>query len=98
MNEETSEARQSYEVVSIKRADPPHGLEGANWYHYVISFGGNDNIQGYRHGSLKVVTDAVDDVVSQLNDRHRGKHGRVHLVPTPKKVAPAPPAVQSKSK
>lgn len=85
MNEETSHARQFYEMVSIQRADPPAGAEGTIWHRYVIAFGGNNNIQGCREGSLNVVTGAVEEIVGQLNERHRGKHGRVHLVPTPKK-------------
>jgi len=87
MTEETSEARQSYEMVSIRRADPPPGAEGSSWYRYVIAFGGHNNIHGCRQGNLNVVTGAVEEIVAQLNGRHRGKHGRVHLVPTPKKMA-----------
>jgi hypothetical protein len=37
-------------------------------------------------GNLTVVTGEVEEIVAQLNERHRGKHGRVHLVPTPKKT------------
>ena len=86
MNEETSEVRQSYEIVSVRRAEPPPGAEGSDWYRYVIAFGGSNNIQGCRQGNLNVVTGAVEEIVAQLNERHRGKHGRVHLVPTPKKI------------
>lgn len=86
MTEETSEVRRSYEVVSIRRAEPPPGAEGSNWHRYVIAFGGSDAIQGCRQGSLSDVTAAVEEIVAQLNQRHRGKHGRVHLVPTPKKT------------
>jgi len=86
MTEETPEARQSYEMVSIRRAEPPPGAEGSDWYRYVIAFGGSNNIQGCRQGNLNVVTGAVEEIVAQLNLRHRGKHGRVHLVPTPKRT------------
>ena len=86
MTEENSEVRQSYEMVSIRRAEPPPGAEGSSWYRYVIAFGGSNNIQGYRQGNLNVVTGAVEEIVAQLNQRHKGKHGRVHLVPTPKKT------------
>jgi hypothetical protein len=85
MTEETSEVPQSYEMVSIRRADPPPGTEGSNWYRYVIAFGGSNNIQGYRQGKLNDVTVEVEEIVAQLNGRHKGKHGRVQLVPTPKK-------------
>lgn len=94
MTEENSEVRQSYEMVSIRRAEPPPGAEGASWYRYVIAFGGSNNIQGYRQGNLNVVTGAVEEIVAQLNQRHKGKHGRVHLVPTPKKT----PASNDRSK
>jgi len=86
MSEETPESRESYEMVSVQRAEPPPGAEGSNWHRYVIAFGGSNKIQGCRQGSLNVVTGAVQEIVSQLNDRHRGKHGRVHFVPTPKKT------------
>jgi hypothetical protein len=86
MTEESPEVRQSYEIVSVRQAEHPPGTEGSNWYRYVISFEGSNNIEGCRQGSLNVVTDAVEEIVAQLNARHRGKHGRVHLVPTPKKT------------
>lgn len=87
MTEETSEARQSYEMVSIRRAEAPAGTEGTDWYRYVIAFAGSNNIQGCRPGKLKVVTEEVEEIVAQLNERHRGKRGRVHIVPSAKKKA-----------
>jgi hypothetical protein len=84
MAEASSEVRQSYEMVSVRRAGRPPGTEGSNWHRYVIAFAGRDSIQGCRKGSLNVVTGAVEDMVAQLNERHRGKHGRVHLVLAPK--------------
>ena len=86
MVEETSQVRQSYEMVSVRRTEPPPGAEGSIWHRYVIAFGGHNNIQGCREGPLNVVTGAVEEIVAQLNERHRGKHGRVHLVPAPKKT------------
>jgi hypothetical protein len=67
---------QSYEIVSIERAEPPPGAEGSNWYHYVIAFEGTDTIHGCRQGSLKAVTSAVDEIIIQLNERHSRKRGR----------------------
>jgi hypothetical protein len=87
MNEETTEVRQSYEMVSVRRAEPPPGTEGSNWHRYVIAFGGTNSIQGCRQGNLSVVTGAVEEIVARLNERHKGKQGRVQLVPTPKKVS-----------
>ncbi len=75
---------QPYEIVSVQRAEPPPGLEGSDWYRYVITQGSN-TINGCRQGNLKAVTIAVEEIVVQLNERRLGKRGRVNLVPTPKK-------------
>ena len=83
---ETPESRRSYAIASVRRAEPPAGMEGSDWYRYVIAFKGGDSIQGLRQGSLKVVTGAVEQIVAQLNERHVGKKGRVHLIPTPRKI------------
>jgi hypothetical protein len=77
---------QPYEIVSVKRTDPPSGMEGSGWHHYIISQGGN-RISGYRQGTLTAVTSAVEEIVGQLNERQLGKRGRVNLVPAPKKRA-----------
>ncbi len=76
---------QAYEIVSVRRAEPPTGTEGSNWYRYVIAFEGTNAIHGCRQGSLKAVTMAVEEIVAQLNERHLGKRGRVHLRPRPKR-------------
>ncbi len=86
MSNDTSAVIQPYEIVSIKRADPPSGTEGTGWHHYVISQGDN-TISGYRQGTLKGVTTAVEEIIVQLNERQLGKRGRVNLVPAPKKRA-----------
>ncbi len=87
MNNQTANNGQSYEIVSIRSADAPAGMEGSNWHEYVISFNGDNRIQGCRPGSIAVVTGAVEEIVAQLNERHAGKKGRVHLTPTPSKAA-----------
>jgi len=81
MTEESSEGQQSYEMVSVRRAERPPGTEGSNWHRYVIAFGGSDSIQGCRQGKLNVVTAAVEEMVAQLNERHGRKRGRVQLPP-----------------
>lgn len=63
----------TYEIVSIKRAEPPPNTEGANWYQYVIARDDTDSIRGCRQGSLKAVTSAVEEIVAQLNERHAKK-------------------------
>ena len=75
---------QPYEIVSVQRAEPPPGVEGSDWYRYVITQGSN-TINGCRQGDLEAVTLAVEEIVVQLNERRLGKRGRVNLVPTPKK-------------
>ncbi len=77
---------QLYEIVSVRRAEPPRGADGSDWHRYVIAHGTN-TIHGWRQGNLEAVTRAVEEFVAQLNERQLGKHGRVNivLVPTPKK-------------
>jgi hypothetical protein len=65
-----------YEIVSIKRAEPPPGAESSNWYRYVIAFAGTNTIHGCRQGCLKAVTSAVEEMIVQLNERHSKKRGR----------------------
>ncbi len=74
---------QPYQIVSIRRAEPPPCGEGPYWYRYVIAFEGTNTIDGCRQGGLKAVTREVEEIVAQLNERHLGhfsKTGRVHLV------------------
>jgi len=75
---------QYYEIVSIKRAEPPPDGKGANWYRYVIAFEGSNSITGYRQGSLKSVTSGVVQMIAQLNERHWNKRGRADHVPQKK--------------
>lgn len=85
MTTEPTSMGRPYEMVSVQREDPPSGMEGADWHHYVIAQGTN-TIHGHRQGDLKAVTLAVEEIVAQLNERRMGKRGRVNLVPTPKKT------------
>ncbi len=83
MTDESSAMEQPYEIVSVRRAEPPPGAEGSHWYRYVIAFEGTNNIHGCRQGGLKAVTRAVEEIVAQLNERqlaHGSKPRRVHLV------------------
>ncbi len=60
-----------YQIVSVRRAEPPPGGEGSYWYRYVIAFEGTNTVHGCRQGGLKAVTRAVEEIVAQLNERHR---------------------------
>ncbi len=84
MTDESSAMGQLYEIVSVRRAEPPRGAEGSDWHRYVIAQG-SDTINGWRQGNLEAVTRVVEEFVAQLNERQLGKRGRVNLVPTPKK-------------
>ena len=63
---------QPYEIVSVRRAKPPPGGKGSNWYRYVIAFEGTNTINGYRQRKLRAVTSAVEEIVAKLNERHLG--------------------------
>ncbi len=83
MTDESSAMAQPYQIVSVRRAEPPPGGEGPYWYRYVIAFKGANTIDGCRQGGLKAVTREVEEIVAQLNERHLGhlsKPSRVHLV------------------
>ncbi len=71
---------QPYQIVSVRRAEPPPGGEGSYWYRYVIAFEGTNTIHGCRQGGLKAVTRAVEEIVTQLNERRLSKSGRPQLV------------------
>ena len=75
----------AFQIVSVLPTKAPPDTKGSDWHCYVIAQGTN-TIRGYRQGNLGIVTDAVEEIVTQLNDRRIGKRGRVHLVmPTWKK-------------
>ena len=83
MIDESIALGQPYEIVSVRRAEPPPGGKGSNWYRYVIAFEGGNTIHGYQQGNLRAVTRAVEEIVAQLNERHLGrstKPSRVQLV------------------
>ncbi len=73
-----------YEIVSVRRAEPPPGTEGSVWHRYEIIQGTN-TINGCRQGNLKAVTEVVEEIVTQLNERRLLRRGRVGLMMTSKK-------------
>jgi len=66
-----------YEVVSVKSAVPPEHMVGTGWHCYVIGQGTN-TIRGYQQGSLEIVRQSVEEIVTRLNERRLGKRGRVY--------------------
>jgi hypothetical protein len=86
MASNTESTIRPYEIVSVDPADPPDGMDGDDWFCYVISQG-NNKIEGFRQGKPRAVKKAVEEIVAQVNERHMGKRGRVNLVPTPKPAA-----------
>ncbi len=82
MTDESSALEQPYEIVSVRRAEPPPGAEGSDWHRYVIAFEGRNSIHGCRQGSLNAVARAVEEMVAQMNNRHLNraiKPGRVDI-------------------
>jgi len=53
-------------------------MEGSGWHCYEIAQGPNI-IRGYRQGNLRVVTEAAEEIVTQLNERRLGKNARAQL-------------------
>ncbi len=50
----------------------PLTADSGNWYRYVIAFKGSNSIHGRRQGGLKAVTEAVEEIVTPLNERRLG--------------------------
>ncbi len=80
MTDESSATAQAYEIVSVRRAEPPPGGKGSYWYRYVIAFEGTNTIHGCQQGGITDVTRAVEEIVAQLNERRLSKTSRGHLV------------------
>jgi len=67
-NKNTS--RPVYELISVDKIDTPAGLEGDNWYRYILGQG-TSKIDGLRQGSLKSVTQHAEEYSKELNERIR---------------------------
>ena len=75
-----------FALQSITKAEPPSGVDTTNWHRYVITQGHN-TIVGHLQGSHASIERSVKEIVERLNERRRGKTGRVHLSPGRKKKA-----------
>lgn len=81
-NETTPETKESpliqkYRVMVVEKTSAPEGLDGSNWYRYVIGEG-RSQIESKRTGSLKDVTEHAESVAEQINSRS-GKRGSVYV-------------------
>lgn len=65
-----------YRIVSVEPTDAPGGLDGKDWYRYVIDQGDN-RIYGYRQGSQHAVSKSIEELVLRLNERRIGSSGGV---------------------
>lgn len=57
-----------FPITSIERTDPPDGVTEGEWYEYVIGKG-SSSIKGRRAGTLKAVTEYVEEYAENLNQR-----------------------------
>ena len=60
-----------FKLDSIRKEQPPAGVEGVGWHRYVITQA-NSTIVGHRQGSTSSVTRAVEEIVLHLNERRIG--------------------------
>jgi hypothetical protein len=67
---ETTETwtRTRFEIECIKKCTTPQGLAGENWYQYIVDQEGS-KITGYKSGTLKSVTEHVEEFIAGLNQR-----------------------------
>ena len=61
-----------FNVMSIEKTSTPDGMTGDNWYQYVVGQGTSE-IKGLTMGTLNQVTEHVNRVADDLNDRSKGK-------------------------
>jgi hypothetical protein len=79
-----------FTLKSITRSEAPAGADSDNWHRYVITQGHN-TIVGQLQGTKASAERAVLEIIDRLNERRRGKPGRVQLSPGRKKKGAEPP-------
>ncbi len=57
-----------YSVIHVEKIETPDGMEGDNWYRYIIDYG-KSKIEGKKPGTLKLVKQHAEAVVEDLNSR-----------------------------
>ncbi|MDH5190502.1 MAG: hypothetical protein OEW89_04560 [Gammaproteobacteria bacterium] len=76
MSTETTESavsiiKRKYRVESVEKCEAPQGMPEGNWHRYTIGQGGS-KLEGYKPGTLKVVTQHAETVANDLNERAAG--------------------------
>ena len=64
-----------FELVTIKKAQPPTAQEKGCWYHYTIA-NQITSVSGHRRGSRAEVKQFVDSCIQRLNVRHLNVAGK----------------------
>jgi hypothetical protein len=57
-----------FPITSIEKTEPPAGATEGQWYEYIIGQG-SSSIKGKRAGSLRGVTEYVEEYADNLNRR-----------------------------
>jgi len=70
--------QEAFKIVSVEPSEAPDDLDGANWYCYIIGRGTN-RIRGYRQGNLTSITESLEEIVVNLNERRKGRY--LHFPP-----------------
>ena len=58
-----------FRVTDVEKTTAPDGMQGDNWYRYVMT-NGKQVIDCKKTGSLKVVTEHAESVADLINSRH----------------------------
>ena len=63
-----------HQVISVEKTTAPDGMEGDNWYRYVIQKG-KSIMECKKSGSLKAVKEHAESVAELINSRN-GRGGQ----------------------
>lgn len=61
--------RTQYKLVLVEETNAPAGIEGGNWFRYVVGEG-KDRIEGKQPGTLNSVTKHAEAFAEELNSRN----------------------------
>lgn len=75
-----------FSIVSIEKCTPPKDMPGKDWYRYIVGDKGN-KITGYKEGTLKSVTEHVEEFTEGLNERSVKGYSPSARATRPKKPA-----------